>query len=153
MAGKATHTQPHSKTGRVENHPGMQDQTLNSRDLEHFGHKLAQAGNVALDPGPNSNKHNSQAAVTIHGGMSRQQTTMAGVGGMGHATSIKEIPDASSGNPLDKEPPSKVFSAPAPAWGQRSRTNADIGRNALNHDLGAAILNEATKSGSTDLKR
>jgi hypothetical protein len=110
---------------------------ITSRDVEHLNSQdqnIARRGTVAKrcsDP------------VPIHGGMTRQQQDMAGVGGLGHGVSIKQMPDASSGNPLAPEPQTKRLTPVTIKPGMRSRvepTNDDAHR-----ELGARVLAEAAQ--------
>lgn len=110
---------------------------ITSRDVEHLNgqdQNIARRGTVAKrcsDP------------VPIHGGMTRQQQDMAGVGGLGHGVSIKQVPDAGSGNPLDPTTSPKNLSPVTIKPGMRSRV--DPVDDAGHRELGARVLAEATQ--------
>jgi hypothetical protein len=111
---------------------------ITSRDVEllqHADQNIARRGTVA--------KRCSDPNIPIHPGMTRQQQDMAGVGGLGHGVSIKQVPDAGSGNPLDPTTPPKNLTPVTIKPGMRSRvepTNDDAHR-----ELGARVLAEAAQ--------
>jgi hypothetical protein len=134
MAGKATIFQP--------NHAGLPTPQVQSnvhhvadRTHEFEAHK---GGNIARAGGKPK-----VSVVQVHGGMTKQQSDAAGLGGMGHATAVvdggqKLATDAPAaplahayGNVLKTRPAAQVVP------GMRSRTSQ--------HDpaIGAAILASA----------
>jgi hypothetical protein len=108
-------------------------------------------GNVARDGAPKVHH-----ATPAHGGMTRRQTNMAGVGGLSHAT--ESAPDASAPSPLDKAAPGKRTVLAKAVPGQRSRTSdtshsgapgenhARAAGKGVDHALGAAVLGEAASA-------
>jgi hypothetical protein len=77
-------------------------------------------------------------------GNTEQQVAMAGVGGLGHATSTAQVPDANPPNPLAKEPRGKVLKDVEIKPGMKSQSPTPLSMHKL---LGAAILAQAVKSG------
>ena len=109
---------------------------IGSRVIEHLNGQdknIAQRGTVPK---------RSDTPPPIHGGMTRQQQDMAGVGGLGHGVSIKQVPDASSGNPLDPTPPPKNLAPVKIAPGMKSRTSPGLDDDA-HREMGARVLADA----------
>lgn len=131
VAKGASLHQPHPKTGMVENHPGMKDTTANSRDMEHA---QSQSGNIARSGG--KPKHNSMAAVPLHGGMTTQtKQGFAACGG-----DMKSAVDADPANPITKEPQGKRLT-PVKLHPFMSRANCVAVKTSADHlALGAAVL-------------
>ncbi|MGD0023599.1 MAG: hypothetical protein ABSC37_03080 [Xanthobacteraceae bacterium] len=151
MAGRANHTQPNAKSGRVEAHPGMKDQTVNSRDLEHLQHRVIHEGNIALDPGKNSSKHAASVPPRPHLGMTHQQNgvTLAGISKTqaGHALAVTPLDQP---NPLWKPPQGKALTAPAINPGM-NRTRSGKAISDLDHaKLGALVLAQAYSVAGSD---
>ena len=157
MAGKATIFQP--------NHAGLptpQVQT-NVHHVADRTHEFEEqrGGNIARAGGKPK-----VSVVQVHGGMTRQQTDAAGIGGMGHATAVvdggeKLATDAPAaplqhayGNVLKTRPAAQVVPGMRSRHGEVGPGNVIDGRNPAhekamarngNHDpaLGAAILASA----------
>ena len=104
--------------------------------IEHAGENIAR----------NGGRNKSDAPPEIHDGMTYKQKAMAGVGGLAHGVSVHETPDASSANPLDKEPPGKNLAPVKNAHGHDARTLSSASPN------GATVLSEAVESGGTPLR-
>jgi len=133
MAGKATIFQP--------NHAGLptpQVETnvhhVSDRTHEFEAHK---GGNIARAGGKPK-----RSVVQVHGGMTKQQSDAAGLGGMGHATGVidggqklaTDAPAAPLQHAYGGQIPKSRNAAPIKP-GMRSRTAHD--------DLRAAIMGEA----------
>jgi hypothetical protein len=115
---------------RVPVTPGM----VANPNRDHEASQPHRKGNIALDGSPKRHQN-----VGLAGSMTENQRALTG---MAHAVSVNEIPDASSGNPLDPMPKGKSFPLPKPA-------NKGVGE--LDHDLAARIIGEAVVSGSSKI--
>lgn len=93
--------------------PDMPGMLANPNNDVHGGRK-----NATTSIHPRDGKAKAHQVVNLHDGMTAQQRALKG---MGHAVSVNEIPDASSGNPLDKQPLGKRLSPPAVYPGMRRR--------------------------------
>lgn len=146
----------------VAHAPGDGAAIQHAQTQEHTARVSPSVGsqsNAGLGPNVarNGGRPKSSEPVLVHGAMTRHQAALKG---MGHAVSPSEIPDASSGNPLDPMPASKAFVGKTVPTvpGQRSRThNSEVGPTAVGEahataqhaDDSDAILNGAVRSGST----
>ncbi|HVA17442.1 MAG TPA: hypothetical protein VMV59_06980 [Candidatus Dormibacteraeota bacterium] len=106
----------------------------------------------------------TQRIVPVHGGMVASTKTGFSTVGGDHASALDAMSGASvvsgavkatpgfgndglhpDGGPFAKAPASKKLTPPAPSFGMRSRTTANIGSSL--HELGAAVLAEAFEAG------
>jgi len=106
-----------------------------ARGIEHL-----QTPNNIARKGAAKNLH----PVSHSWGNTEQQVAMAGVGGLGHATSTAQVPDANPANPMAKEPRGKVLKDVEIKSGMKSQSPTPTSMHKL---LGAAILAQAVKSG------
>jgi hypothetical protein len=141
----------------------------------HFGdmestqgsqHAANHARASGIDPRVGTVHKHGQGTVPVHGGMHTK--TKAGHLAFAGGDMKSAVESGSVGpNPLTSKlaPLPKVFSDPPAVIGQRSRTNEAMASPGVNiartrspdhmaglHALGHAILNQATKSGSTEIK-
>jgi hypothetical protein len=104
--------------------------------------------NIARDAG----RGKEVRAVPFAGGMTRQQTDVAGLGGRGHAVVV----DGGNGNPLSRLGIEKTANTPPRSTpGMRNRRGDSLngcggvldGANVIDPDEARAVLGNATKSG------
>jgi hypothetical protein len=137
-----SHVAKHQHTPQVD-HSGKHRQVPTAPGME--GRTHINEHDAAHGTTPGKPKHLS-GNVPLHGGMSEQSRKMNGVGGLGHATSIDQVPVANPGtNPISKEPLGKTYATPKNSWGAKSHTlaGANMGPDDLKK-LGDAIKREAT---------
>ena len=120
----------------------------------------------AVDIQPRHGRGKFSTAVAVHSGM-KTTTRHDGVMRVGGGDMASALSSGSVGPALGDmlSPTPKAFPDPAPAFGQRSRTNTDIegrkpGENfhinrgrGLDHDLGRAILDQAAGPHPNGLSR
>jgi hypothetical protein len=128
----------------------------NAHDRTRVGEHVQQhrLGNIALDSHNCPKAHNPVLPHMGQHSRTRDGNLIVGV----TQTTLANAPDASGARPLDPTIPGKRI-APAPAYpGMRSRRDEVTpgapgeyharNRGNLNHDLGAAVLDEARRTGS-----
>lgn len=146
MAGRDTRHQPSLKTGRVENHPGMADPNLNSRDIEHASHVHHHSRPSGIQPQTGGlPKHATSAKVSIHGGMVSKTHYGALITGGGDLKSALAAGAVGSNISDTLAPPPKTLAPVAIAFGQRSRTSNHT--TEVHAALGKAILAAAVHNG------
>lgn len=146
------------------NSPHLED-ARSTRDVEFSQHAANHERASGIDPRVGTTHKHGQGTVPIHGGMISKTSTGAYATG-GHDKSLADGGQVGA-NPLDSfmQPAPKVFPDPPAVIGQRSRTGEAMASPGVNfartsgpdhmarmHALGKAILNQATKSGSTEIK-
>lgn len=130
--------QPHPKTGRVEDHPGMFDPNANSRDYEHAAHageSIARSSSVS--------KHSVSANVLTHGGMHHVTGTNDGAPKL---EMLASIPDGSS--PLYVDPTAPLPEKQRPVRVHEGMTEKQKQTFAAHQEAGAgseAVLSEALR--------
>lgn len=134
----AANFQPHVKTGRVEDHPGMLDPNANSRDYEHAAHageSIARSSSVS--------KHSVSAQVPTHGGMHRVGGTNDGAPKL---EMLASIPDGS--NPLYVDPTAPLAKKQQPVRVHEGMTGKQKQTFVAHQEAGAdseAVLSEALR--------
>jgi len=152
------------KNNTFLNGPHLED-ARSTRDVEFSQHAANHARASGIDPRVGTTHKHGQGTVPVHGGMHTKTSTGAYATG-GHGKSLADGGQVGA-NPLDSfmQPAPKVFPDPKAVIGQRSRTGEAMASPGVNiartrgadhmaglHATGRAILAQATKSGSTEIK-